>query len=374
LSSDLEGRILITLRQDADGQFSMRIGSTRPQLAQRLMAGRAPTEAAHLAGTLFTLCKRAQRLAADLACRAALGQGVPSELDAQVARRVLAEQALEHAWQLLVSWPEHQGGAPDLATLLPLRQAADDPERLAEGLETALRHRLLGLAPGAWLAQDAAGLDAWCRAAGTPVAGYLAALAQGPDLGISEAQLLPLAALDAQAAHTLARLALDETHWCARPLWAGRPAETGAIARLAAHPWVADWVARRGRGVGARQLARLLELARLPERLRHAGPDPHLVRAWSPEPGLGVAGVETARGLLLHLVRLGAGRVADYRIVAPTEWNFHPAGPIAESLSGLGTEPDPIPAARRIAHSLDACVAIEVRQVSGAELGEVTDA
>jgi hypothetical protein len=44
--------------------------------------------------------------------------------------------------------------------------------------------------------------------------------------------------------------------------------------------------------------------------------------------------VETARGLLMHEIALDGERIADYFIVAPTEWNFHPQGPTAGWLKG----------------------------------------
>jgi coenzyme F420-reducing hydrogenase alpha subunit len=81
--------------------------------------------------------------------------------------------------------------------------------------------------------------------------------------------------------------------------------------------------------------------------------------------GAGVAVVETARGLLLHRAVLSGGRVADYRIVAPTEWNFHPAGPLVQGLEGE----EAIDAAllernaRLAVEALDPCVACNVEIV-----------
>ena len=50
--------------------------------------------------------------------------------------------------------------------------------------------------------------------------------------------------------------------------------------------------------------------------------------------GIGRTMVETARGLLMHEIVLDGERIADYSIVAPTEWNFHPQGPLAGWLTG----------------------------------------
>jgi coenzyme F420-reducing hydrogenase alpha subunit len=188
-------------------------------------------------------------------------------------------------------------------------------------------------------------------------------LGEGADVGISQAALLPpLWRLEDDVARDLAQRALDVPAFCAQPLWCGAPAETGAVARLSEQPLLAAWIAQRGRGAGARLLARLLELAALPTRLSACLPDTGaaLVRAWSLGDNIGLAGVETSRGLLLHVVRLRQGKVAEYRIVAPTEWNFHPDGPLAQALSGLAPGADLAVRAQLVAQSLDPCVAFGI--------------
>ena len=59
-----------------------------------------------------------------------------------------------------------------------------------------------------------------------------------------------------------------------------------------------------------------------------------------PEIGTGRAlgFVDTARGRLFHWVEVRDGRVARYRTLAPTEWNFHPSGPLAEGLVGAAAD------------------------------------
>lgn len=360
MSSSLEGRIDITLKR-RDGQVAEAcIVSSRPQVAQRLMAGRAPAEAAELAGMIFTLCGKAQRIAAEAAFEAALGMTVDAETDLARQRKVLAELALEHAWRLLLDWPSRQGVAADPVQLLTLRRVGDDPVVLADALDAVLAGPLLGEPAEAWLARYAgpeplAAFDAWADTRATPLAGLFADLGTGVDLGVSRLPLLP--ALDRLAddeALALARSALDTPEFCARPTWAGAPAETGAIARCHDQQPVAAWLAARGRGVGGRMLPRLLELACLPVRLRR--PDGGLVRAWRVDDATGMAGVETSRGLLLHIVRLDDDKVGQYRIIAPTEWNFHPDGPLAQALAGLPDGTDIAAAARQIALSLDPCV------------------
>jgi hypothetical protein len=361
----LEGRIDIALVRQGAGATQARIVSSRPQVAQRLMAGRTPAEAAELAGMIFTLCGKAQRLAAEIACAAALGE--EDRVEAAQARplKILAEMAQEHAWRMLLDWPTRQGRPADPGLLLSLRRAAAEPPALAEALDAVLAGPLLGEPATAWLTRFAgadalAGFDAWAHAQASPTAALFSALCRPQDIGISVAPLLPgIGRLTDDGIEWLAAQALQSPAFCARPVWPvadaePRPAETGALARSQSRAPLRDWLAQRGRGVGARMLARLLELANLPAGLR--GDAPTLLRAWSLPDQVGVAAVETSRGLLLHLVRLAGGRVDQYRIIAPTEWNFHPEGPLAEALSGCSAETDLHAAAQQIAVSLDPCV------------------
>ncbi len=364
MSSSLEGRIDIRLTRHGDAVTDVEIRSSRPQLAQKLMAGRTPEEAADLAGLIFSLCGKAQKVAAQAACEAAMGLIPSGDVPLRRERGVLVELGQEHAWRLLLNWPEQSGRGADMPSLLLLRQKAEDPLVFADVLENLLGAVLLGESPDRWLLRDLAGFDLWRRDGRSLVAKLFADLGDGPDPGVSRCALLPpLAKLDAGPATDLARRALADPAFCAAPLWHGTPAETGALARMADPPMLAAWIARRGPGAGARLLARLLELAELPRRLR-AEPDPgresRVVRAWPLEENAGMAGVETSRGLLIHVARLKDGKVADYRIVAPTEWNFHPAGPLAQALAGLETGAGLESAARLVSQSLDPCVAYAV--------------
>jgi hypothetical protein len=359
--ADLEGRLAITLTRRGDAAAEARIVSSRPQLAQRLMAGREPQRAAELAGLLFTLCGGAQRVAAESALAASGGDAASGDPAQQIEARVLAELAREHVWLLLARGPELTGLAPAAEALLRLRRAEADAEDLARTLDALLVERVLGEPAAAWLGRDAAGLADWIAGGATLAAAFLARIADAP-AGRPTALLPPLRALDDATVLDLARQALEQPAFCARPTWRGAPAETGALARQRDAAPVADWIARHGHGHRARLLARLAELAGLPARLRGAD-GPAVARAWPLGEGAGVAGVETSRGLLLHVARLVAGRVADYRIVAPTEWNFHPEGPLAAALAGLAPDDTLADRARHAVLALDPCVAFGVEVI-----------
>lgn len=355
----LEGDIRVTLFLQGDSVERVDIASSRPQLAQRLLTGCTPQEAARRIGRVYSLCGRAQRLAAEAAAEAAAGEAVPADRLARRERQVLAEQAREHVWQLLMPTADQASAASDLTPLRLIAQAVEEEDALATTLTRVLTEHLLGEPPARWLSRNPEALRRWCEEAATAPARRLAETLRDPDPAVGRTRLLPaLAAWRPDMIRSLARQAVGKPGFCARPLWHGSPAETGVLPRLCDDPTLSAWIKGVDRGSAARLLARLVELARLPARLVGGGLP--VVRAWSLGEGVGVAGVETSRGLLLHIVRLDAGRVTDYRILAPTEWNFHPAGPLAEALAAMPPGAGLAERARRVVASLDPCVACQV--------------
>jgi uptake hydrogenase large subunit len=122
-------------------------------------------------------------------------------------------------------------------------------------------------------------------------------------------------------------------HW--RPDWDGRVFEMGPLARQAAHPLVAAMLERQGEPDSwLRVVARVLELASALNSLsRKLAPTAAL--AWQQKDGESVVALEMVRGVLLHWMQAGSEGIRDYRIVAPTEWNFHPEGPAWQGLMRL---------------------------------------
>jgi Ni,Fe-hydrogenase I large subunit len=133
----------------------------------------------------------------------------------------------------------------------------------------------------------------------------------------------------------------------------GSPVETGPLARMHAQPLVAAVVARFGRSALARVVARLGEMCAFASR---ALPE---LGSMGLGAGRGIAWVETARGLLLHHAVVNDGCVQHYRIVAPTEWNFHPQGALVRGLEGatFASENAVRRAVGLLVQSLDPCVA-----------------
>lgn len=78
-----------------------------------------------------------------------------------------------------------------------------------------------------------------------------------------------------------------------------------------------------------------------------------------------------ARGLLVHQVEVDpeAQRVLACRVVAPTEWNFHPQGEVAQRLARLDPELPDCAIARRVnllVAAFDPCVPFAIEHLARA--------
>ncbi|CAG0929830.1 MAG: hypothetical protein EFKGCFLK_01920 [Rhodocyclaceae bacterium] len=357
-----EGKLDLDLAWDGQRITAAKVRSTRPVFACRILEGRTVEEALRLAPMLFSVCGRAQAVAAAAAVDTARGIEADAQTREERERAIAAECLHEYVWRLFIDLPALLGEAARPGDLADLRRRMPSEAGEAEWLDIAadaeelIEQRVFGLRARDWLAFDEARFARWVEDGALPTARMLARL-RSFRFGAPRA-FLPWLDESALREEIAPQLAADPT-FAAKPLWRGRPAETGALARQHRQPRVAQALAASA--LAARLLARLAELAALPAQLRR--PQAAGVRSVQVEPGVGIAAVETARGTLIHRVALEGGRVSRYAIVAPTEWNFHPRGAFACGLAHAAArdENEARQAAALLAHALDPCVAYEVR-------------
>lgn len=363
----IEGELTIRLRWDGAHVREVAIDSTRPHVADRLLAGKPVDEAVALVPRLFSICARAQGIAAQLAAEAACGvDGEP--LAAARTRAIEAEIAQEYLWRALIDWPQAVDREPDTEALATVRAAlAGDGAASARAVRDVIETRILAGDADEWLASHVPAFEMWIARAPTAAAQLAAEMQRdGPRHGASSTPLLP--PLNAANAAKFAAALDADADFERLPQLDGRPAETGAVARMQAVPLVASLAAAYGRSILVRFVARLTELARLASARPAQWP---LLGRIARGTGQGIGWVETARGLLVHAIELdgprqphsGAGdRIKRYRIVAPTEWNFHPRGALAAGLAGAyaASEIDLRRRAHWLAQALDPCVAYRV--------------
>jgi hypothetical protein len=378
------------------GRQPPNIRSTRPLLAPRLARGVAADELPDRLARVYALCGGAHRVAARLALAAAAGRALP---DAPATAHALRADTLrEHLRRIVLDWPAPLAGeAPSPAELQALRAcpagAAQGPVSAGAGpaLGDWIERELLGEDAAGWLAAwdrdpDAA-LSDWAARAPTPTARRLRACRDAARAIVQPVRRLMLAgnadalAAIAAALRADARFALAPQFPCTPaapvppvPQGAGHRAppaafETGCWARAA------DPAPERHADAWLRLGARLAEAVRLAlppvedsaSRALHFGALALAADGRPAAPGVasgeGIGWCEMARGLLLHRVRLGADgdvdRVAECDVLAPTEWHFHPRGPVAEALARLPRRHGEA-AARLLAAAFDPCVAVRV--------------
>lgn len=367
---NIEGNIALDVVWDGERVRSVAVDSSRPLAARRVLEGKTGADAAKLVPLLFSVCGRAQAVAASMALAVARGEDPDCHARRAAALRVGVEVLQEHLWRLMVDWPERLGLPAARERFAGwhkrLGSAPDgEPEQIAGELDDFLKRELLaGL--------DTVRLDQvdpqwFAGGEGEELAGAVGALLQAllhaawnHDEGAPVVPLLP--PMTAATMCEKMGAGLDDG-FVRRPALAGVAHETGAVARQHARPLVATLL-RAGQRIAARVAARSVELSELVQGLR--APQRLLQSRWldvAPlAPGAGLALVETARGVLLHAVWLAADRVERYIIVAPTEWNFHPHGAYVAELSEVAAESTDAlrQRAEALALALDPCVAYTV--------------
>ena len=356
----LEGELQVGLRLAGGRVAAVAIQSTRPDVAHSLLRGRTRAEVVAAVPQIFALCARSQATASALACDAAAGRLPDADTLAQARRAVAAEVLREAAWHTLLQWPRWLGEKPQPDALLAARLAGGtmpdaDPDKMK-----AIALAVLGQDAAQWLSIDTpAALTAWALAGANASARFVAhTAAQDAD---QPATLPPVPLLPADGHDNwvgdLAAAAGASPAFARQPVWHGQPAETGALARRQHDPLIQALLQGCAGRMTARVVARLQELAIL-----LTGRAQPAVGAMTLPGGAGLAWVENARGLLLHQAVLQADRVLAYRIVAPTEWNFHAQGALTQALLHTPAA-DPAALQRHaqcLIHCLDPCVACQV--------------
>lgn len=351
------GRLTLGVMWDGDTVNGADIRSTRPMAAQ-VLKGRTAAQVLQIVPMLFSVCAHAQAAASSAALRAAQ-HGVVAAPPLR-ERAIVCEAMQEHLWRAMLDWPKLVGAAPQekrfAGWYAMLRRISAGDIDMAAFLHEFERDGL-GMPVAEWRGMNSyQALQAWWRNADGMLAQLLARLAElehGRHVQ-RDIRLLPAwSAADAQQACA----GKWDADFSARPDWHGVAAETGAWSYFADSPLLRDVWQQSGSKALTRLLARLLDVVEMAS----GSAAPRLDVA-NPAAGEGIAVVRTARGLLMHRVRIAAEQVMDYAIIAPTEWNFHPAGAYADDLRGL-KERD-AERLQQLAHiealSLDPCVAYEI--------------
>lgn len=381
----------LVLRIEVEADRIARVGIHRGRLVQAasVLEGRSVESALETLPYLYRLCGIAQGVAGLRAVEAAFDCG-PGPGGRAARSLFVAFEALEQSlWRILLDWPRCVGGCADENALKLFRKRlaelkrgvfADSqwnrlggarvnsrPEALARAAESLTRdidERLFG---GAWSGEaldSRGGFEAWIRSGGSPTAAVFDWVARNRleafgGIGIEIFR-------DFDEEYIGDRMARDDAwEYCGLPDQHGHVRQTGALSRLANTPLVRELHAEHGYGLATQLAARLLEVTSLLDDIRDqiralASEKAMVLRAIRTASALG--SVDTARGRLFHWVEVCDGCIARYRTLAPTEWNFHPRGPLARGLAGAPAED--LASTRRavdlLVTAIDPCVGVQL--------------
>lgn len=362
------GAIRIDVTVSRGQVCAVELTGSRPTGLARMFVGRRPEDAPVLAGQLFSLCGSSQSIAARLAVLRAAGLTMDTDERRRAAAGLLAERAFETLRALVLHWPSPR--TMDIASTSAghLREALVASQKIITGARAG------GLAIDE-LILPAARLEHAAFALGIPQEG------DAPASGTLCAAILdetrqervfprrrPDALTSGDDGQVLAHL-VGKADYAARPFLTGRVAETGGYARLRAS------AAPDQPHLAARMLARIEDVRLCLDLLISIaeGEDRDLSALMgdgtSPNDG-GYGVVECARGRLYHQAEIdGEGLIGAYRILAPTEWNFHPAGPFVETLLScrIGEGDDARKVVSQLAALFDPCVAFEINMCEAAD-------
>jgi Ni,Fe-hydrogenase I large subunit len=378
----VEGSIRIDLQLGRAESARVAVASSRPVHASRVLEGRPVNESLHLLALLFSVCTMAQSCAGVRACEQALDLVEPPTVAARRNLLVKLETLREHLWRMFLDWPEWLNEDADqeamqqvlrlqgaLSGLLDPRQDlfhvsgslahVNDQEwqQLTGQLLALVEKRVFGQPLERWLTlADVDALDAWSVSAGTPAARLLRSVREK---GWAAAGGCSIEALPDLDGCELARY-LEYRTFVETPLWRGQPRETTALTRVGS-PLVDALQEDSGNGLLTRLAARLFEVAQLCGDLRAFRVQEAYVPACLAHAGMGFGQAEAARGRLIHQVVVEDERITRYRILAPTEWNFHPRGVVVRGLESLcGRKAEIREQARLLIGVIDPCVGYEL--------------
>ncbi|MFZ2724998.1 MAG: nickel-dependent hydrogenase large subunit, partial [Methylococcaceae bacterium] len=354
------------------------IQSTRPLHINRLFIAKTPQQVLTLLPLLFNVCGIAQAYAAF----SALNQALNIEINntANIARQLLltVELIREHCWWLLINRDKTKL-TPFIALVSQFKQALFiNGDVFSLNSQLQVNHRQLAVLIKQlelelnplfnqqrleFLAINTESeLTQWLASNNSLIAIVLNKLAGNEYLGKSDIELLPVLDNIILNDYLLQQNAHEFSYY---PNWQNKPYETTCVNRQKNQPLIVQLLNKYGNSIFTRLISRFIELAQAIELLKQYSIE--LTQTSNHYHGAiiantGLAQVQASRGLLIHRVKLIEGVISHYQIIAPTEWNFHPQGVVAQSLKQL-TAPNKNllqQQAALIINAIDPCVAFEL--------------
>ena len=339
----LQGKLNILLNLAKQGEQcqlkKITIDLARPNLAEKILVGQTPEHALARLSQLMTVCQQAQTGAAKLA----MGEQLSDE-----ERLAITYENIEQGfWRLVIDLPNLLDSKLELNLFAQLRKVIRLPEHKQSDekvkvLAAQVFQQLCHLSPDDFSQLTQSGMQAWLQENNSPMAKCCREISHLlPENNDIETPLLVTLPDEALLRELTSKLQLDET-FHQQPQLNGQSYETGALAMSQSQPLFKFLLSK---GVMGRILSRLLFIGKNIVNLASgsvttefnkkslAGCFSLAQNEKSNEQEVRLGWVQTARGTLVHLVKITQGKISQYAILAPTEWNFHPDGALSKLLA-----------------------------------------
>ncbi|OGH03220.1 MAG: hypothetical protein A2600_08315 [Candidatus Lambdaproteobacteria bacterium RIFOXYD1_FULL_56_27] len=329
--------------------------SKRPLEIQNLLVGRGPEEVLELLARLYPIGGKAQVFAALLALEEAYGLH-PNPYHHKARALLVHFENLAQTWvRVEQDWAKLLGNpAPVLPPVGLLEERltralyGDHPPfffgdftpkadvrvigEVALEARTGLEERLLGTSLDLFLKWTQGQWAQWLENDSALGARVLRYYRQLPALKNPLVPILPWAS--EQEWHKVLSSA-DAVGMLYHPVLAGKPQETGAFARTEKSPLLQAYLKTNPNLAVSRVLARLVDLGQSLKFLSQGLEIAVASTGVSKKSGLGLAQVESARGRLVHRLRVEADKILQYQIISPQQWNLCPKGVFLQALVGV---------------------------------------
>ncbi|HFB66580.1 MAG TPA: hypothetical protein ENJ60_13680 [Aeromonadales bacterium] len=385
---NIEGQINIDYFPFKKNGEVVTIKSNRPVHLSQLFEGKTIDEVLETIPLIFNVCGIAQSRTSIRAIENIMQKNILSSVDIARDILVLFENAREHLLRVFLDWP----GLFDLQTVpapLPMISQITEKARhhlfkqgkafslssklndnlreiteLASTLNMCLTNYLFTIPSQQWLEiSSLESLVNWFDSTDTIAAKTIQNIFKNEwcSQGYSNTQPLPVLK-DNELIQRFTDAPYEK--FIAQPDWNNQCFETTALSRQIKQPLIKLLYRYYQNGLITRWIARLVELASIPQQINQLVEKLNTVEYQIPcATDAGIAKVETARGRLIHYVQLDNNLINQYQILAPTEWNFHPEGLLNQSLQNITVNniENITQVTHLIINSIDPCVGYQLR-------------
>lgn len=344
--SELAGKLDVQVKWQDGVIQQVNVISSRPQKVTELFCGKKLNDVMELIPMLYSVCGVSQKIAAIRAAESSLGIQVSDQVEHARGLLVFAETARELSLRLfsdwltdvsnikvkIIKWFTDVSHTYSWALCIDPQQSGQiDLEECAKDLESILSVLAIktitdGKRMSAFLEEGSAGLTSEVRGL---FASEIDLLSGEPHAGIDFTDASTQAAISAA-------LKTDEAYrFCAQPDLNDQCYENSLYTLICNDNSLnkKDYCCNLN-DLSFRFFVLMNALCSIPKCIR-VEPQRSLIK--TSQKGTGI--VKAARGALLHQLQLedqptSECIVKDYKIVAPTEWNFHPRGTLVKMLEG----------------------------------------